>query len=219
MAVLRERFDVSLSVVREALTRLSEQRLVRSVSQLGFTVVPLSVADLIDLTSVRIDVESLVVRRAVANGDAGWEAALADSLDELEAASAGGRPAVETGSRETGSREDDYREAHERFHATLATACPSPRLREIRARLFDAAELYRHWQVPEQRAVPATAATGVRGATGVSGVTRSAVLPATDLHAAICQAALRRDADTAVELIATHIQAAADRLLRGATAI
>ena len=185
MAVLRDRFDVSLSVVREALTRLSEQRLVRSVSQLGFTVVPLSADDLRDLTSVRIDVESMVVRRAVAGGDHAWEAALREAQHRLEASLPGTEPRP--------ASDDSHREAHAEFHTRLADGCPSPRLREIRARLFDAAELYRYWQVPEQR--------GVR----LSG----------DAHAAICQAALRRDADAAADLVAAHIQAAADRLLSG----
>jgi len=38
---LCQRFGVSLSVVREALTRLSEQRVVRSEPRLGFSVVPI----------------------------------------------------------------------------------------------------------------------------------------------------------------------------------
>jgi DNA-binding GntR family transcriptional regulator len=189
MAVLRERFDVSLSVVREALTRLSEQRLVRSVSQLGFTVVPLSVADLRDLTSVRIDIESLVIRRAVADGDHTWETTLTDALRRLEMTLPPSRH-----NAQVSDVDGSYREAHAEFHTALAAGCPSPRLREIRARLFEAAELYRHWQVPEQRSAGTLA----------------------DPHAAICQAVLRRDADTAADLLAAHIQVAADRLLRGA---
>ena len=190
MAVLRERFDVSLSVVREALTRLSEQRLVRSVSQLGFTVVPLSVDDLRDLTSVRIDIETLVIRRAVTDGDQAWETTLTDALGHLETTLPPSRHDVRLPGVDGG-----YREAHAGFHTALSAGCPSPRLREIRARLFDAAELYRHWHVPEQRSAGTLA----------------------DPHVAICQAALHRDADAAADLLAAHIQVAADRLLRGAT--
>nr|MDT0665266.1 FCD domain-containing protein [Micromonospora sp. DSM 115978] len=88
----------------------------------------------------------------------------------------------------------NYRDTHAEFHSRLADGCPSPRLREIRARLFDAAQLYRYWQVPEQRGTA----------------------PVSDPHGAICEAALRRDADAAADLLAAHIQAAADRLLKAA---
>jgi DNA-binding GntR family transcriptional regulator len=59
---LGARFGVSQSVVREALTRLTAQGLVRSEPQVGFQVMPISEADLGDLTAVRIEIESLTIR-------------------------------------------------------------------------------------------------------------------------------------------------------------
>ncbi|MEY9862855.1 DNA-binding GntR family transcriptional regulator [Catenulispora sp. GAS73] len=55
--------------MREALTRLSEQRLVRSEPQLGFSVPPLDRAGLEDLTAVRVEIETLALRWAIEPGD------------------------------------------------------------------------------------------------------------------------------------------------------
>ena len=55
---IAERFGVSLSAVREALSRLTSDRLVVAEPQRGFTVAPVSAEDLIDLTEVRMDIEN-----------------------------------------------------------------------------------------------------------------------------------------------------------------
>jgi DNA-binding GntR family transcriptional regulator len=223
MATLRERFAVSLSVVREALTRLSEQRLVRAVPQLGFAVVPASVDQLHDLTRVRIDVESITLRRAVAEGDQHWETAVTDALRALLAVAAENTgPSENTGPPEdtgpagdvgpaaagpagrddgaSGEAADDERLAtlHAAVHAALAGGCSSPLLRDICASLFDAAEIYRHWCARRAGRRPHPAA-------------------AVHEDAAICRAAVMRDAEQACSLLSAHIQATTDRLLAGAT--
>src|SRR5580692_7364854 len=65
MVELTERFAVSQSVVREALTRLTEQDLLVATPQRGFRVRDLSVEDIAELTETRIEVESLALRLAV----------------------------------------------------------------------------------------------------------------------------------------------------------
>jgi DNA-binding GntR family transcriptional regulator len=67
------RFGVSAAVVREALSRLTEQGLVQSNPQRGFIVTPLSVADLLDLTKTRVLVETLALRESIRYGDLAWE--------------------------------------------------------------------------------------------------------------------------------------------------
>src|ERR1700741_3192793 len=56
MVELALRFSVSQSVVREALTRLSEQGLVVATPQRGFRVRELSVEDVVGLTESRVGV-------------------------------------------------------------------------------------------------------------------------------------------------------------------
>lgn len=132
---LSQRLQVSLSVIREALTRLAEQGLLRSAPQLGFTVTPLSVSDLTDLTRVRIDIENLVLRRAVVSGDLSWETSVVAAHHNL----AGTAP------QSNGGLNPAWRVAHAAFHSAIASGCDSPLLQSIRSGLFDKAELYRSW--------------------------------------------------------------------------
>ena len=70
---LATEFDVSLSVVREALSRLAEQGLVVATPQLGFSVVSLDTEDLRDLTKVRVLIEGEALREAVEHTDVEYE--------------------------------------------------------------------------------------------------------------------------------------------------
>src|SRR5882757_1756271 len=70
---LPEAYGVSVSACREALTRLAGQGLVVSEPHLGYTVTPLSAEDLDELTDARIEMETLVFRRALTDGDLEWE--------------------------------------------------------------------------------------------------------------------------------------------------
>ncbi|MDI3567508.1 GntR family transcriptional regulator [Bradyrhizobium sp. Arg816] len=65
---IAERFAVSLGAVREALSRLTSDRLVVAEPQRGFMVAPISAADLIDLTAVRIDIETRCLRSSIMRG-------------------------------------------------------------------------------------------------------------------------------------------------------
>ncbi|MBE7190275.1 GntR family transcriptional regulator, partial [Jatrophihabitans endophyticus] len=75
-AVLSSRYDVSAGALREVLMRLTEQGLVVSEPQQGFSVVSISRHDLVELTDLRCVLEGLTVRRAVVEGDVQWEANL-----------------------------------------------------------------------------------------------------------------------------------------------
>jgi DNA-binding GntR family transcriptional regulator len=134
---LSKRLQVSLSVVREALTRLAEQGLVKSAPQLGFTVTPLSVDDLTDLTRVRIEVESLMIRRAIAEGDLAWETSVVAAHHRLAG----------TALQADGVMNPAWRSAHSDFHAAVASGCDSPLLQTFRLELYEKAELYRAWTV------------------------------------------------------------------------
>ncbi|WP_327129350.1 GntR family transcriptional regulator [Streptomyces sp. NBC_01727] len=182
---LCERFGVSLSVVREALTRLTEQRLVRSVPQLGFTVVTLDRASLIDLTEVRVQLETLALRWAIERADLDWETSVVAALYKL------GRTPMYTEDPEPRVSEE-WSDAHTALHAALATGCASPLLIELRRGLYDASEIYRRWAKPasgEERDVHGE-------------------------HAAIVDAAIARDSATAVRLLEEHIRRTTEILLR-----
>ena len=69
----RATYGVSVSVAREVLTRLAEQRLVVAEPNKGFRVAPLTAENIADLCLVRSELEALTVSLAIKRGDAAWE--------------------------------------------------------------------------------------------------------------------------------------------------
>lgn len=130
---------VSLSVIREAATRLASEGLLKAVPQRGFWVPELSLDDLEDLTWTRIQIEGLAVRDAIANGDLEWEAELVAVHHALN-----GTEILDS----EGSYNRAWLTLHSKFHAALVAGSPHPRMREVRQQLFDASELYRYWSGP-----------------------------------------------------------------------
>jgi DNA-binding GntR family transcriptional regulator len=136
IAQLSNRFGVSLSVVREALTRLGEQRLVVAHPQRGFSVVGLSVTDLDDLTNVRTQIESMALRDSIAHGGVAWEAEVVAALHRLERTEIYADPAHVN---------PEWLDLHRAYHHSLVAGGASTRLRAIANTLRDNAELYRMW--------------------------------------------------------------------------
>jgi DNA-binding GntR family transcriptional regulator len=130
IADLATEFGVSPGAVREALSRLTTDRLVEARDQRGFRVAAVSLADLDDLTETRIQIEGLAMAQAIQRGDAAWETALRDS----HAALARRTPAP-------GDLEGAV--LHGRFHDALVAGCGSPHLLGVRRALYDLAERYR----------------------------------------------------------------------------
>ncbi len=180
---IAEEHGVSLSVVREAVTRLASEDLVEATPQRGFRVRSISVEDLHDLTWVRVQLESLALRQSIAKGDVTWEANLVAAHHRL---------AVTSMYFEDGSGNRDWMAAHGAFHAALVAAAGSPILERLRRQLYDASELYRYWAglLPHHPARPHVA----------------------DEHRAIFDAALARDADLAVDLLTQHLETTARHL-------
>ncbi|MGU3432519.1 GntR family transcriptional regulator [Actinomycetes bacterium M1A6_2h] len=136
IAQLANRFGVSLSVVREALTRLAEQQLVVASPQRGFTVMSLSRDDLADITRVRVEIETWALRDAIQHGGLPWESAVVSAHHTMERT-----PVHEV----DGSVSTRWLEMHRAFHQALLSGCSSQRLQAISNSLRDGAELYRVW--------------------------------------------------------------------------
>ncbi|PYN78170.1 MAG: GntR family transcriptional regulator [Candidatus Rokuibacteriota bacterium] len=136
IAGLARRFGVSLSAVREALSRLGAEGLVKAEDQRGFHVSPVSIDGLRDLTRTRIDIEGLALRRAIELGDARWEDAVRAAYAQL-AEVALPRPG------DAGPRFENWRALHHRFHLALVSACGSAWLLRFRQTLYEQSERYR----------------------------------------------------------------------------
>ncbi|CAN5639363.1 GntR family transcriptional regulator [soil metagenome] len=172
-------------MVRGALTKLAEQGLAKAEPQAGFRVTPLSRADLIDLFTTRVEVESLTVRHAVHNGDMAWESSVVAAHHTLQRT-------AQLVAGEGSAPNEQWPDAHHAFHRALISGCGRPRLCEIAESLWNASELYRRWAtvVQHERDVPSE-------------------------HSAILSAVLARDADLAAAGLASHIRMTMKTLLDG----
>jgi DNA-binding GntR family transcriptional regulator len=176
---LCERFAVSLGAVREALSRLTSEGLVVAQPQRGFSAAPISLADLRDLTMVRIAVESLCLRRAIAVGTVEWEARLVAAFHRLSRM-------PERAQLDPARSDDAWAAAHAAFHAALVEGVDSQWLLRLHGQLYAQSERYRRLSVPLGR---------------TRDVGRE--------HRDILDAALKRDADRAVALLSRHLDATA----------
>jgi DNA-binding GntR family transcriptional regulator len=136
MVELAERFEASQSVIREALTRLTERGLLVATPQRGFRVRDLSIEDIAELTESRVQIESLALRLAVERGDLQWETGILAAHHRLE------RTPV---TRDDGTVSEDWSVQHRDFHQALLTGCSNRRLESVANSLRDSAELYRRW--------------------------------------------------------------------------
>lgn len=132
---LRDRYEVSFSTLREALSRLTAEQLVVSEGQRGFVVAPVSIADLEDLTNSRVLIEREALRLSMIHGDDAWEAAILASFHRMD------RLQSRLGAQFYSSSE--WVKLHGEFHLALVQACRSPILLEIRNKLFERSHRYR----------------------------------------------------------------------------
>lgn len=181
-------YDTSVGVAREALTRLTAERLVTLQPNQGYAVASLSVSELNDLTCARVELEALTFRLSILVGDHQWEAEVVAahhllSLREREVCD--------------GVRGDAWYSAHEAFHATLLTGCGNRRLVEMAQNLRAETELYRRWATPFLR--------------------ENQRDPAAE-HQALAQAAIDRDSERGPLLLRDHIAFTTQMLLSKLTA-
>ena len=184
MAQLSDRYGMGFSPLREALNRLQAERLVTSVALKGFSVAPLSMAEMWDATNTRILIESRALRLSIEQGGDEWEAGIVGALHALLLQAARG----------TASEEDAraLEARHHAFHHALLSACGSGWLMDFFQRLYVESERYRH---PMLAPRPGEPARDVQAE-----------------HEALAKATLARDADLACALLADHYRRTAQRV-------
>lgn len=136
LEMLRERLGLTLSrsPLREALSRLGAEGLVRIEDQRGYRVAPVSEANLREIARLRIHLETLALRESIAQGDAQWAQAIDEALRALA-----GAPRNES-SRQAPTA---WETAHRRFHFALLGACGMPLLLQYCDSLHDQNDRYR----------------------------------------------------------------------------
>ncbi|KTD13619.1 HTH-type transcriptional repressor CsiR [Legionella gratiana] len=135
MEQLKNRYHVGYSPLREALSRLVANGLVNLEELCGFSVPPLSLEELYDLYSVRIDLETRALELAMEHGDASWEA---------EVISCWYRYAKYIDSQSIQPLDPiKWNEFQKEFTFTLIKACQSPWLLKLQDMLYDHSARYR----------------------------------------------------------------------------
>jgi GntR family transcriptional regulator, carbon starvation induced regulator len=145
--VLRTRYKVGGTPLREALNRLSTEGLVTQSEQRGFRVTPISADDLLELTRTRCWINEVALRESIGRGDHRWEEQVLLAFHRLS------RVPVVVDSR----MNPEFSELHRVFHGALLAGCGSRWLMDFNDLLFDCAERYRNLLavIGEQRDVPA----------------------------------------------------------------
>jgi DNA-binding GntR family transcriptional regulator len=137
LRILKERYGIGASPMREALAQLTAQGFVQQLSQKGFRVPPLSAAHLLDIMQSRQIVEIEAVKLAIDHGDAAWEDEIVASYHLLERMfqrlhNSTARPDLH-----------EFESRHQRFHRSLIAACPLRSIKEFCDRLYVQTTRYR----------------------------------------------------------------------------
>jgi GntR family transcriptional regulator, carbon starvation induced regulator len=177
LEILSKSYDVSVNTMREALSRLAADGLVIIEGQKGFTVLPVSLEDLRQITEMRQLLECHALRQSIARADLDWEARVAGAHHKLSKVEA----LVETEPERYG---DVWERYNQEFHSALIGNCHSRWLLSFHKAMYDHSRRYRMLSLKTKPFPRAQSAKE---------------------HRKILDAALARDADKASELLALHI--------------
>ncbi len=179
---LRKRYDAGIGSLREALLQLVAEGLVVGESNRGFCVAPVSIADLEDLTDLRIELESKALALSIQHGDDAWESSIVAALHMLI------KMESDISQAPSPSRAV-WDERHRIFHDSLVAACPSAWVMRFRKILFDQSQRYR----------------------AVS-LMQSQTPGRVHKHKELAELVLARDVDGSVAAMADHIRRTADNV-------
>lgn len=129
---LRSRYNVGGTPIREALSRLTTERLVTFQDQRGFRVADVSLEDLQDLTRSRSLLNEIILKESVELGDDAWEERIVVSFHRMNRVK-----------KESGDDLELWDYHHRIFHDALIAACHASWLRDLAGEMFDAADRYR----------------------------------------------------------------------------
>jgi GntR family carbon starvation induced transcriptional regulator len=135
------RLGFSPGSIREALSRLAAEKWATATAQKGYSVAPVSIADLEDLTRTRITIEQHCLRAAIAHGDVEWETSIVAAYHRLH------RIPIHIVGETPPRINPAWSAAHMTFHSALAGGCNSRWMISIRATLYAQSERYRHLSV------------------------------------------------------------------------
>jgi DNA-binding GntR family transcriptional regulator len=126
---LKARYGVSVSTLREILSRLTSEGLVLAEGRRGFEVAPVSVDNLRELAELRLLMEGHAMEKSFAQADMEWEGRVVSAHHKLAAT----ERAMSAGAREP----EQWKRYDSEFHRALISNCGSQALMESHAGVFD----------------------------------------------------------------------------------
>jgi DNA-binding GntR family transcriptional regulator len=178
---LRKKFNVGISTIREALSRLMVESLVMTEGQRGFWVTEISLKDFLEIAEMRKILETIAVRKSIENGDDEWEARVVSNFHLLSRAE---ERLLECRAEQKIQHERLWGRLNKEFHNTLAAASGNRWLMRFRRTLHDQSERY------------------IRLSLQQHGAEHRDVH---EEHKAIFDAVMAREADLASALLSRHI--------------
>ncbi len=131
---LKERYEIGISPIREALSRLQSEGWVDREEQRGYRVAQVSKDELLELVRTRILVEGIAINEALSQRDPGAEEELVIAFHRLSKLHR---------LNSEGGRNPDWERLHRQFHLTLVSGCKMKWIKQFCEQLFDVAERYR----------------------------------------------------------------------------
>ncbi|WP_426956715.1 GntR family transcriptional regulator [Muricoccus radiodurans] len=168
-------YGAGASPTREALSQLAAEGLAERLERRGFRVASAAPSGLAELIRSRCLAEGAALRESILRGDAAWEDALVLAEHRL-------RRQPRSLDPQRFEPNPEWEACHRRFHRALLAACDAPPLLAFCDRLHEEAGRYR-------------------------ALSNTVAYPGRDVaaeHKAIAEAALNRDAETAVRLLGEH---------------
>lgn len=131
---LRQKYEVGISPLREALSRLASERLVISSGQRGFRVAPIDRESICDISHTRLVIEKAAITKSIEEGDVEWETKVVAAHYALSRVPIPNSP---------GEDAEIWTRHHRAYHMALISACGSQWQMHIAGLLFDQAERFR----------------------------------------------------------------------------
>jgi len=136
---LRERYDVGISPIREALSRLHSDGWVSREEQRGYRVTEVSHQELLEIVRTRVLIEGVAIDEALRLGG---------TVAEEDLVLAYHRLSKERRLMPDGTRNHEWEKRHRQFHMALVAGCQLKTVIQFAGQLFDVQERYRLLSAP-----------------------------------------------------------------------
>jgi len=128
--ILKDKYGVSVSILRETLSRLASEGFIEAKEQKGFYVSPISKEDFQEILDLRILIECHAIKVAIENRTDDWESELVASYHKL-------RLMEKRIENEEFDKINEWKTCDRKFHQTIIASTNSKHLIELHSLIYD----------------------------------------------------------------------------------